>query len=490
MAIADVAVPEQAAVVEKSTEHECCPTKGPGYASPLAAMSGPRETLIYVVALYSGTRIEKPDYLATIDVDPNSPTYSQVIHRLPMPNIGDELHHTGWNSCSSCYGDPWAVRRYLILPGLISGRVYVVDTKTNPRSPSMHKVIEPEEILEKTGLTHTHNSHCLASGEVMISCLGDKEEKGCGYLLLDSDFNIKGRWEQPGHSPRFNYDFWYQPRHDVMIGTSWGAPSAFTQGFIPQHVSEGLYGRYLNVFSWPDGELKQTLDLGDSGLIPLEIRFLHDPDKDTGLVACALSSNIVRFFRTEDGTWSHEVVISVKPLEVQNWALPELPGLITDILLSLDDRFLYLGNWLHGDIRQYDITDIKNPKLTGQVWVGGVIKKGSPVEAVAEDGTTWQSDLPEIQGKELRGGPQMLQLSLDGKRLYVTNSLFSQWDKQFYPELLEKGSHMLQIDVDTEEGGLKINPDFFVDFGAEPDGPVLAHELRYPGGDCTSEIWI
>lgn len=41
----------------------------------------------------------------------------------------------------------------------------------------------------------------------------------------------------------------------------------------------------------------------------MQIRFLHDPDKDTGLVACALSSNIVRFFKTEDGTWSHEVYV-------------------------------------------------------------------------------------------------------------------------------------------------------------------------------------
>ena len=95
-----------------------------------------------------------------------------------------------------------------------------------------------------------------------------------------------------------------------------------------------------------------------------------------------------------------------------------------------------------------------------------------------------------FQGKKLRGGPQMIQLSLDGKRLYVTNSLFSAWDKQFYPKLVEQGSHILQIDVDTENGGLKINPNFFVDFGAEPDGPSLAHEMRYPGGDCTSDIWI
>lgn len=49
---------------------------------------------------------------------------------------------------------------------------------------------------------------------------------------------------------------------------------------------------------------------------------------------------------------------------------------------------------------------------------------------------------------------------------------------------------MLQIDVDTERGGLKVNTSFLVDFGKEPDGPVLAHEMRYPGGDCTSDIWV
>ena len=51
---------------------------------------------------------------------------------------------------------------------------------------------------------------------------------------------------------------------------------------------------------------------------------------------------------------------------------------------------------------------------------------------------------------------------------------------------------MLQLDVDTEKGGLRVNPAFRVDFGkseALPNGPYLAHEMRYPGGDCTSDIW-
>ena len=80
--------------------------------------------------------------------------------------------------------------------------------------------------------------------------------------------------------------------------------------------------------------------------------------------------------------------------------------------------------------------------------------------------------------------------SLDGKRLYVTNSLFSAWDNQFYPDMTKNGSYLLQIDVNTDKGGLTINPDFFIDFGSEPDGPVLAHEVRYPGGDCSSDIWL
>ncbi|KAL0382821.1 UNVERIFIED_CONTAM: Selenium-binding protein 2 [Sesamum calycinum] len=425
------------AVQHTMAENDCC-KKGPGYAFPLDAMSGPRETLLYVTCFYTGTGRQKADYLATVDVDPSSPTYSKVVHRLRMPYVGDELHHSGWNACSSCHADPLAARRFLVLPCLLSGRIYVTDIQKDLKAPTLHKVIEPHDIIEKTGLGYPHTAHCLASGDIMVSCLGDKEgnAQGSGFLLLDSNFNVKGRWEKAGHSPLFGYDFWYQPRHKIMISSSFGAPAAFTKGFDLQHVSDGLYGRHLHIYSWPEGELKQTLDLGNAGLIPLEIRFLHNPNKDTGFVGCALGSNVVRFFKNSDGSWDHE-----------NWILPEMPSATVFVLISLDDRFLYLSNWFHGDIRQYNIQDPANPKLTGQVWLGGLIQKGSPVVAEAEDGTTFQIDVLEVQ---------------------------------FYPEVVEKGGHMLQIDVDTEKGGLAINPNFYVDFGPEPDGPSLAHEIRYP----------
>jgi selenium-binding protein 1 len=190
------------------------------------------------------------------------------------------------------------------------------------------------------------------------------------------------------------------------------------------------------------------------------VRWLHNPEAETGFVGAALSSGMFRWYRN-GGEWKAENVIQVEPVEVAGWPFP-VPGLITDLIVSMDDRFLYFSNWLHGDLRQYDISDPANPKLTGQVWLGGVI--GHP-----SDGK-----------RKLDAGPQMLQLSMDGRRLYVTNSLYSPWDNQFYPGMQ---SWMLKVDCHPE-GGMTLDERFYVDFGA-----ARGHEIHLPGGDCTTEIF-
>lgn len=454
-------------------------------------MKGPSEKIVYLPCIYRNTEILKPDYLCTVDVDPDSDTYSQVVHRLPMPNLRDELHHSGWNTCSSCFGDPSKTRNRLILPSLISSRIYIIDT-TQPRAPRIHKMVEPVELYYKCGLANPHTSHCLANGQIMISCMGEPSGSGKGgFVLLDGEtFEVLGNWEHHGEEAPFGYDFWYQPRHNVMMSTEWGAPRALIYGFNPKDVLEGQYGQRVHIWDWTTHRRLQTLDLGEDGAIPLEIRFLHDPDAVQGYVGCALRSNIFRFYKTQKGDWAAEKVISVPSKKVEGWMLPEMPGLITDILISLDDRFLFFSNWLHGDIRQYDITDRGKPRLVGQVFLGGSIVNDGPVKVLNDPEDQPQPDPRIIKGKRIRGAPQMLQLSLDGRRLYVTTSLYSGWDKQFYPDMIREGSVMMQIHVNTELGGLTLNEDFLVDFGKEPDGPALAHELRYPGGDCTSDIWI
>ena len=91
------------------------------------------------------------------------------------------------------------------------------------------------------------------------------------------------------------------------------------------------------------------------------MRFLHDPDAEQGFVGATLASNILRFHRT-NGSFRAEPVIEVDNEELEGWPLPGgVPGLITDLVVSMDDRFLYLSNWLHGDLRQYDISDPAHP---------------------------------------------------------------------------------------------------------------------------------
>ena len=453
---------------QEPAEPACCSRT---HASPQAAMQSPRETLAYVPAVYTGTRVDQPDYLATVDVDPQSATFGQVIQRLEMPYVGDELHHFGWNACSSCHGDSTRSRRFLVLPGLASGRIYIVDTAV-PRNPLLHKVISSEEIAERTNLSAPHTVHCLATGQVMISMLGDaRGEAPGGFLLLDEDFGIAGRWEKSPDDMRFNYDFWYQPRLNVMVSSEWAAPSTVATGFKLEDVTAGKYGQCLRFWDWQRRTIVQSIDLGTDGRIPLEVRFHHRPDSPHGFVGAALSSAIWHWCRA-DGQWQAEKVVQVDPVEVPGWSFP-VPGLITDLVLSLDDRWLYFSNWLHGDIRQYDVSDPSHPRLADRVWLGGVLQQRTP-----------------RHGLKLTGGPQMLQLSLDGRRLYVTNSLYSKWDNQFYPGIGEQGSYMLQIDCDTDRGGLVLNDRFHMDFGQEPQGPARAHEMRFPDGDCTSDIWI
>ncbi|MEF8791510.1 MAG: selenium-binding protein SBP56-related protein, partial [Haloarculaceae archaeon] len=70
-----------------------------------------------------------------------------------------------------------------------------------------------------------------------------------------------------------------------------------------------------------------------------------------------------------------------------------------------------------------------------------------------------------------------------------TTSLFSSWDEQFYPEEGERGSVMLKADVDPRRGRMELDPEFLVDFGEVEPGPARAHEIRWPDGDCTSDVW-
>ncbi|HEX8918856.1 MAG TPA: selenium-binding protein SBP56-related protein [Chloroflexota bacterium] len=439
---------------------------GPGYASPQdAVQNAPREEFVYVAGLYRGTGVNEPDFLAVVDVHPESDRYGQIIHRTSAPNVGDEFHHYGWQACSSAHSCNHISRDHLLVPGMHSSRIHIMNVSADPRKPEIARVIEPQEISQKTGYTRPHTVHCMPGDIITISMLGDREGNlPGGFAVLDAkNFDVLGRWESEKGDQQMMYDFWYQPRKNFMLSSEWAAPNTFEPGFELSDVQAGKYGHRLHVWDLKERTHQQTIDLGENGLVPLEIRWLHDPDAEEGFVAATLSSTLWRVH--QNGAWTADKVAEVDPIELPGWPIP-VPGLITDQVVSMDDRYLYFSNWFHGDERQYDISDPANPRLNGQVWLGGLQKRGRHGDRV------------------LDGGPQMLQLSMDGRRLYVTNSLYSSWDNQFYPDL---ESWLMKIDV-AEDGTMSVDESFFVDFSALPGRP-RAHEIHLPGGDVTTEIF-
>jgi methanethiol oxidase len=82
----------------------------------------------------------------------------------------------------------------------------------------------------------------------------------------------------------------------------------------------------------------------------------------------------------------------------------------------------------------------------------------------------------------VNGGPQMVEVSRDGRRVYLTNSLYASWDEQFYPEGIS--GWLVKLDAGAD-GSLTVDPDLYVEF---PEG-VRPHQVRLQGGDASSDSY-
>ncbi|MRG92139.1 selenium-binding family protein [Polyangium spumosum] len=453
------------------------------YPSPRMAMDAPRERLAYVTAPDANAVLGRPDPLrdglATVDLDPRSPTYGQIIALAEVPNYGDELHHSGWNACSAALcpyaPHPHVERRYLMLPALRSSRIYVFDTKPDPKNPKLVRTIEAEEIAKRTGYSRPHTLHCGPDG-IYVSALGNPEGDGPGgiFVLDCESFDVLGRWELDRGPQHLHYDFWWHLGHDTLISSEWGTPKMIEAGVNPDLLLGKKYGHRLHIWDLRRRKHLQALDIGDEHQMALELRPAHDPTKAYGFMGVVvsvadLSASVWLWYR-EGERWAIKKVITIPAEPASADQLPPLlkgfgavPPLVTDINLSLDDKYLYVSCWGTGELRQYDVSDPHDPKLVGSVHIGGIARRTPHPRS----------------GGPLTGAPQMVEVSRDGKRIYFTSALYTTWDEQFYPDGLK--GWMVKVDA-KEGGGISLDPEFFVDFG-----PRRAHQIRLEGGDASSD---
>jgi methanethiol oxidase len=419
-----------------------------------------------------------------VDLDPTSPDYGEIVHIFDAPERGDELHHFGWNVCSAALcpaaPHPHLERRYLIVPGLRSSRLYILDTKPDPLRPQLVKTVEPEVVFDRTGYSRPHTVHC-GPDAIYVSALGNPEGDGPGgvFMLDHQTFEPLGRWEVDRGPQDLHYDFWWHLGLDTMVTSEWGTPNMIESGLDPELLLGRRYGHQLHIWDLRRRRHLQTLDLGDEHQMALELRPAHDPTKAYGFVNSVISvedlSTSVFTWHRPNGTWQVERTASIGPEPASAEQLPPalqpfgaVPPLSTDQVLSLDDRHLFVSCWGTGELKAFDVTDPLKPVETGSVRIGGIVAR---------------TPHPSNPNRPLNGGPQMVEASRDGKRLYFTNSLYRVFDDQFYPDGLD--SWMVKVDV-ADDGSISLDPDFFVDFST--DGR-RAHQIRLHGGDASSDSY-
>ncbi len=345
------------------------------------------------------------DFFAVIDVNPDSAAYGTVIRTVDLGSKGNETHHFGYTDDRTKI---WA-------GGLFSSRIWILDVATDPSKPTVEKVID--NVRELSGLSGPHSYYALP-GRMLISFLGSANGGlPTGLAEFTNDGQFIRRLENPGDAP-YGYDVAVKPRFNRMVTSSFTPLRTYQKPLAQMDLKD--FGRELVVWDFKN---RQPLQVGKTGLAPLEVRWSLKPENNYGFTNCALDNTIWLFKGNGGGSYEFKKV-------ADTGALP------ADLRQSPDDRYLYVSCFGDNLIQQWDVSDPEHPKLTSTV-------------------------SPCVQ-------PNMMHVTGDGKRMYVSNSLLSTLDHsgRFYVRLVHVGPD-----------GMKVDPFFNVDLNKFPTGPARGHDM-------------
>lgn len=405
-------------------------SRGMGHAD------GRHERYLYVATIAQSAT--DPDFIAVVGADPSEPDYGEIVNRVDMPNVGDELHHFGYS----------ANQKRLIVPGLFSNRIHVFDIDTDHRNLNLMAV--NDQLAETSGYITPHSVIPERPGRVLITMIGAAtgSTRPGGIIEVDDRTGAFEDYYGPGPDrddddlgPEYMYHFEALKKANRGISTTFGPPGLCGAGIDPTCL-----GGTVAVWDLREEKVIQVADLGEhSGA--LEIRFLDEPATRRALMNVPGTSTVwLADDDDRDGSFEFTQVLGPE----DGLALPP------DMLISHDGRYMYLSNWFGNTVQQFDITDPFNPVLAGT------------------------ASVPH---------PNMLRLSPDNERLYVSNSLITTWDNDpgfGAPRNDEYGIWL--FDVDPNGGLTPRNPDgsAWVSFTSvqkkNTTGPAGPHMMLFDPG--------
>jgi selenium-binding protein 1 len=345
------------------------------------------------------------DFVAVVDVDPKSTTYAQITYTLDLGSKGNETHHWGYTDDRTRI---WA-------GGLLSSRIWILDVATDPARPRIERVLN--SVPADTGLSGPHTYYALP-GRMLLSFLGSADGGlPAGLAEFTNDGRFIRRIDQPADAP-YGYDVAIKPELNRMVTSSFTPMRNYRKPFVEMDSKD--FGRDLVVWDFKE---RKPIQVGKVGTTPLEVRWALKKGANHGFTNCALDNSLWMFRGKADGPYEFRKVAQTGPLPA-------------DLRQSPDDRFLFVSCFGADLIQQWDVADPDSPKLFSTARIGDQ--------------------------------PNMMHVTSDGKRMYVSNSLLSTLDR--------KGVFWVRL-IRIEADGMHVDDRFDVDLNKFPTGPARGHDM-------------
>jgi selenium-binding protein 1 len=379
------------------------PAAGETCLSPYVKRLDRPEKYLYVFCVDADAKDH--DFLLVIDVDRQSPRFSQIIYQLDLGSAGNETHHFGFTDDRT---QIWGL-------SLFSNRVFLIDVASDPARPRLVKVLE--QVGAEAGLASPHTPYALP-GRMLLSFLSAHDGGlPAGLAEFTNDGRLIRRIPFPAEAP-YGYDVAIHAKLNRMATSSFTYFNNYKKPLAQMDLTR--FGN--DVLIW-DFRQRKVLAHLKTGRAPLECRWSRRDEGNFGFTNCALDNSIWVWEGTAEGGYTARKLCDTG----------KLPA---DLRQSPDDRFLYVSCFGSDEIQQWDVSDRQHPRLVS------VLRPG-------------------VQ-------PNMMHLSPDGKRMYITNSLLSTLDRS--DRFWVKMAHL-------SPEGMRLDPDFFVDLTRFPTGPARGHDM-------------
>jgi selenium-binding protein 1 len=371
--------------------------------SPFVKRLDRREKVLYVFCVDADAKDN--DFLAVVDVLPESKTYGTVTYQLDLGSSGNETHHFGFTDD----------RTHIWGCSLFSSKIFVINVADDPMKPKLEKVLD--DVPQQAGLSGPHSPYALP-GRMMVSFLAGKDG---GLPAGLAEFTNDGKYirtlPMPDDAP-YGYDVAIKPDINRMVTSSFTPLRNYKKPLAKMDLKD--FGKDLLVWDFRERKVLQKLT---TGAAPLECRWSLKENGNHGFTNCALDDSIWVWEGTADGPYAARKLCATGKMPV-------------DLRQSPDDRYLYVSCFFGDEVQQWDVSDLKNPKLASKV---------NPGEQ-----------------------PNMMHVTGDGKRMYITNSLLSTMDRseRFWVKLAHVGPD-----------GIKLDPAFNVDLTKFKTGPARGHDM-------------